>query len=209
MEMRFNTAMSDEKYVLSLKDKLAQFIYWESDKEESFCMIKHTEWSARAFYDGDFCADDQEQHLTLTLKKYGYDNFFVIPFVGSFNYYQKSFDTLFTHSRPEAIEELRIYGFYYWHVYYVGEPNVLILVTHQEDFMIVMGEHEIFDEICGYFPSETWTGLDEMANSDKMHPNLRRIYTNLINGLNSTYMSAKLGDILTIDLSGRAELNVI
>jgi hypothetical protein len=200
MKMRFNKAVSDEKYVLSLKAKLAQCIYWRNDQEESFCIIKQAEWNARAFYDGDFYEHDQEEHLTLTLKKYGYNDFFVVPFVGSFDFYQKVFDTLCTQSRPEAIKELSIYGFYYWHIYYVGEPNLLILLAHQQDFMIVMGEHKIFDEICGYFSPETWISVEEMANSDKIHPRLRLIYANLIANINHIYASAKPGDILTIDL---------
>ena len=200
MKIRFTQAISNEHLILSLNEKLEQFIYRRVTEQQFLCITKHEGWSARAFYDGEFYDDNQEENLVMILKKYGYDHFFALPFLGDFPGQTDLSTSFYAQSRPEAIEELRLYGFCDWYIIIAGKPNLIILLAHQEDFMIVMGEHEIFDEICGYFPSETWTGLDEMANSDKMHPNLRRIYTNLINGLNSTYMSAKPGDILTIDL---------
>ncbi len=192
--------ISDIEYISSIKKKLAKLI---DQSNETFCslhIIKNKGWKARAFYDGEFYEDRQEEALTTVLQEYGYNSFLVVPFYESLLHKTMTFDVVKFPSTPEGVEELRIYGFFDWHILCGDQTEWLILLAHQYDFMIVMGKNEIFDAICSNFPSNVWTGIEEMANSNLVHPYRRFMYTNLTHHFNDTYSSAIPGEVLNIDL---------
>jgi hypothetical protein len=200
MKIKLSHVVSDTEYTSSIKKKLTQFINRSGESCGSLHIVKHKGWNARAFYDGEFYEDSQEEALATVLQEYGYTSFFMVPFCEDLLDETMTSDVVWFPATPDGIEELRVYSFFDWHILCGGQPDWLILLTPVDDFMIVMGKDKIFDAICSNFPSSVWLRIEEMADFAESYSNLRFIYTNLISNLNDAYSSATPGEIMNIDL---------
>jgi hypothetical protein len=200
--LKLGHIISDRMYALSIREKLTQFIGQNYGVDSPLYVVKHEGWSARAFYDGEFYEENQEEALANVLQEHDYTSFLMVPFYEDLSDESMTLtlDLLQEPSTYEGFEEVRLNHCLDWYILCGGQPDWLILLTPVDDFMIVMGKDKIFDAICSNFSSDVWLRIEEMSNFHKSRSNQRFIFTNLIRCLNDTYTSAISGEILNIDL---------